>query len=80
MATTPWPQDQLDRFNLWTAHGGIFGDYQEHTSMDWRLRDRPALAETMLQLLGLLQHYLSCNSPAFNFNNMIITIVQVSVT
>ncbi|KAH8898072.1 hypothetical protein GQ53DRAFT_880990, partial [Thozetella sp. PMI_491] len=54
-----WPQEQLDRFNLWAAHGGIFGDYASRTSMDWRLRDRPELADMMLELLDLLQEYLS---------------------
>ncbi|KAL7916500.1 hypothetical protein GGI35DRAFT_433224 [Trichoderma velutinum] len=59
MTSTPWPQDQLDRFNLWAAHGGIFGNYQQHTSMDWRLRERPELVEMILQLLTLLHEYLS---------------------
>src|SRR5437773_1724843 len=63
MTTTPWPQDQLDRFNLWAAHGGIFEDYQRRTSMDWRLRDRPELVKMMLQLLNLLQDYLSGTFP-----------------
>lgn len=57
--TVSWPQDQLDRFNLWVVHGGIFGDYNSRTSMDWRLRDRPELVETILLLLELLQGYLS---------------------
>ncbi|KAI9146880.1 Vegetative incompatibility protein [Paramyrothecium foliicola] len=56
--TSSWPQDQLDRFNLWAAHGGIFGAYSSHTSMDWRLRERPELVEMMLLLLELLQGYL----------------------
>lgn len=60
--TVTWPQDQLDRFNLWAAHGGIFGIYNSHTSMDWRLRDRPELVEMMLLLLELLQGYLSSTS------------------
>ncbi|UKZ68827.1 uncharacterized protein TrAtP1_009847 [Trichoderma atroviride] len=66
MTSTPWPQEQLDRFNLWAAHGGIFGSYQKHTSMDWRLRERPELVDMMLQLLDLLHEYLSGNfhSPA----------------
>ncbi|KAK2593623.1 hypothetical protein QQS21_008671 [Conoideocrella luteorostrata] len=59
MTSTPWPQDQLDRFNLWAAHGGIFGSYQGRTSMDWRLRERPELVDMMLQLLDLLHEYLS---------------------
>lgn len=59
MASTSWPQDQLDRFNLWAAHGGIFGSYQKRTSMDWRLRERPELVDMILQLLDLLHEYLS---------------------
>jgi len=63
MTMTPWPQDQLDRFNLWTAHGGIFSDYQKRASMDWRLRHRPELVGMMLQLLSLLQDYLAGTCP-----------------
>ncbi|PKK54322.1 hypothetical protein CI102_1074, partial [Trichoderma harzianum] len=59
MVSAPWPQDQLDRFNLWAAHGGIFGSYQKRTSMDWRLRERPELVDMILQLLALLHEYLS---------------------
>lgn len=59
MTWTKWPQDQLDRFNLWAAHGGIFGSYQKRTSMDWRLRERPELVDMILQLLALLHEYLS---------------------
>ncbi|KAL6835930.1 hypothetical protein J3E69DRAFT_373214 [Trichoderma sp. SZMC 28015] len=59
MVSTPWPQDQLDRFNLWAAHGGIFGSYEKRTSMDWRLRERPELVDMILQLLALLHEYLS---------------------
>lgn len=58
-----WSQEQLDRFNLWAAHGGIFGDYKSRTSMDWRLRDRSELVNMMLELLGLLQEYLSRKPP-----------------
>lgn len=62
MVSTPWPQDQLDRFNLWAAHGGIFGSYEKRTSMDWRLRERPELVDMILQLLTLLHEYLSGNA------------------
>lgn len=62
MTWTKWPQDQLDRFNLWAAHGGIFGSYQKRTSMDWRLRERPELVDMILQLLALLHEYLSGNT------------------
>ncbi|KAF7537672.1 hypothetical protein G7054_g3545 [Neopestalotiopsis clavispora] len=57
--TVQWPQEQLDRFNLWAAHGGIFGNYDSRTSMDWRLHARPDLVKMMLLLLELLQDYLS---------------------
>ncbi|KAK1236878.1 hypothetical protein MKX08_007826 [Trichoderma sp. CBMAI-0020] len=59
MTSTSWPQDQLDRFNLWATHGDIFGSYQKRTSMDWRLRERLELVAMMLQLLDLLHEYLS---------------------
>jgi hypothetical protein len=61
MTLTPWPQAQLDRFNLWAAHGGIFGSYQKRTSMDWRLRERPELVGMIVQLLDLLQEYIHGN-------------------
>lgn len=63
VASTVWPQDQLDRFNLWAAHGDIFGSYQKRTSMDWRLCERPELVHIMLQLLDLLHEYLTGNFP-----------------
>jgi hypothetical protein len=65
LTSTAWPQDQLDRFNLWAAHGDVFGNYQKCTSMDWRLRERPELVAMMLQLLVLLHEYLSGKRPLF---------------
>lgn len=60
MSTTPWPDEQLDRFNLWAGNSGILASYDDHISMDWRLRERQDLVEMMLQLLDPLENYLSC--------------------
>jgi hypothetical protein len=60
MSTTPWPDDQLDRFNLWMGNSGILASYDDRVSMDWRLRERRDLVDMMLQLLDPLENYLSC--------------------
>jgi hypothetical protein len=45
-------REQLGRFNLWASNIGVFATAP--TSLDYRLRDAPVVAETFMGLLTAL--------------------------
>jgi hypothetical protein len=48
-----WSEDQLARFNIWTANLGVFEN--GHASVDYRLRDHPDVLNLVIQQLDVLK-------------------------
>jgi hypothetical protein len=48
-----WSEDQLARFNMWTASIGVF--HYGHASIHYRLRDHPDVLNLVTQQLDVLK-------------------------
>ncbi len=80
MSTKSWPDEQLERFNLWAGNSGILASYDDHISMDWMLRERQDLVEMMLQLLDPLENYLSCKLWPLKLTSRVKSLPRLNTT